>query len=244
MRGARGIEFGVDLPAIPALGLGSSPHKTSSGVPGSAPTAQGDGWGFGDWTRFVGAWKKSKADDAAAKAGGAPSSHKRSPEESEAYQQGVGRISASPSSPFEILEEKRQKERLAEDHLVKSADTLSVVFDWLIERVPAPKQILGRSSTTLDSTITSKVSGATDAKTTHDKEMGETAVLLTPGPSCSSSNPSYEPGSLPPSAAPPSEMKRLMAKEDKGRKKNELASKADLERFYIALSRKLYDEGL
>jgi triacylglycerol lipase len=39
-------------------------------------------------------------------------------------------------------------------------------------------------------------------------------------------------------------MKRLMEKEDKGRKKNELASKDDLERFYIALSRKMYDEGL
>ncbi|KAG6899792.1 hypothetical protein C0993_006916 [Termitomyces sp. T159_Od127] len=33
-------------------------------------------------------------------------------------------------------------------------------------------------------------------------------------------------------------------KEGKTRMKNELASKKDLERFYIALSRKLYDEGL
>jgi triacylglycerol lipase len=154
-------------------------------------------------------------------------------------------VSVSPSSPSpsrETPEEKRQRERLADDHLVKSsADSLSVVFDWLIERVPAPEYILGRSSTTADSTTTSKVANAN--ATLNDKEMSAAAVLLTAGPSFSPSTPSHEPGA-PSAAAPPSEMKRLMEKEDKGRKKNELASKDDLERFYIALSRKMYDEGL
>ena len=233
MRGARGIEFGVDLPAIPAIGLGSSPHRTSSG---STPTAQGDGWGFGDWTRFVGAWKKSKADDAAAaaKAGNADNAHRTSP-------------SLQPSSS-ETQKEKRQREQLADDLVVKSTtDTLSVVFDWLIERVPAPKQILGRpsNSTTGTSTNTTKVNGSTEAKVTlSDKEMGGVAVSLTAGPSSSSSTSNHSPSSPPPSSAPASEMKLRMEREDKGRKKNELASKDDLERFYVALSRKMYEEGL
>ena len=232
MRGARGIEFGVDLPAIPAIGLGSSPHKTSSG---STPTAQGDGWGFGDWTRFVGAWKKSKADDAAAaaKAGNADNAHRASP-------------SLQPSSS-ETQKEKRQREQLADDLVVKSTtDTLSVVFDWLIERVPAPKQILGRpsNSTTGTSTNTTKVNGSTEAKAAlTDKEMGGVAVSLTAGPSSPPST-NHSPSSPPPSSAPASEMKLRMEREDKGRKKNELASKDDLERFYVALSRKMYEEGL
>lgn len=232
MRGARGIEFGVDLPAIPAIGLGSSPHKTSSG---STTTAQGDGWGFGDWTRFVGAWKKSHADDAAAaKAANAANANTASP--------------SLPPSSSENQKEKQQRERLADDLVVKSTtDTLSVVFDWLIERVPAPKQILGRpsNSTTVTSTNTTKVNGATEPKATlTDKEMSTIAVLLTPGPSSSSSSPNHEPVSPPPSSAPASEMKLRMEREDKGRKKNELASKDDLERFYVALSRKMYEEGL
>ena len=233
MRGARGIEFGVDLPAIPAIGLGSLPHKTSSG---STTTAQGDGWGFGDWTRFVGAWKKSSADDAAAaKAGHADNAHTASP--------------SLPPSSSETQKEKQQRERLADDLVVKSTtDALSVVFDWLIERVPAPKQILGRpsnSTVTVTSTNTTKVNGATETKATlTDKEMSAVVVSLTAGPSSSSSTPGQDPSSPPPSSAPASEMKLRMEREDKGRKKNELASKDDLERFYVALSRKIYEEGL
>ncbi|KAJ6481729.1 Alpha/Beta hydrolase protein [Mycena sanguinolenta] len=47
LRGARGIEFGVDLPSLPAIGLGGPVN------PG------GDGWGI-DWGRFVRAWKKEE----------------------------------------------------------------------------------------------------------------------------------------------------------------------------------------
>jgi len=251
MRGARGIEFGVDLPAIPAIGLGSSPHKTSSG---STQTVQGDGWGFGDWTRFVGAWKKSKADDAAAaKAVNTDNARKIFPEEQEVQRQKMDTVSVSPPSPpssSETPKEGQQRDRSADDLGVKSSsstDALSVVFDWLIERVPAPKQILGRplNTTTTVLTRTSEANGATESKATFtDKEMSAVAVSLTAGPSSSSPTPNLEPGSLPPSAPPASEMKLRMEREDKGRKKNELASKEDLERFYVALSRKMYDEGL
>ena len=248
MRGARGIEFGVDLPAIPAIGLGSSPPKTSFG---STQTVQGDGWGFGDWTRFVGAWKKSNADDAAAAK--AANTDKFSAEELEAQRQKMDTVSVLPPSPLlssETSKEAQQRGRLADDLGVKSSsstDALSVVFDWLIERVPAPKQILGRplNSTTAVLTKTSEANGATESKATFtDKEMSAVAVSLTAGPLSSSSAPHLGPGSLPPLAAPASEMKLRMEREEKGRKKNELASKEDLERFYVALSRKMYDEGL
>ncbi|KAJ7057130.1 hypothetical protein C8F01DRAFT_1372423 [Mycena amicta] len=54
MRGARGLEFGVALPAIPAIGL--SPSSNSS-------PSQGDGWGLMDWGRFGSTEKASSAFD-------------------------------------------------------------------------------------------------------------------------------------------------------------------------------------
>ncbi|PPQ88386.1 hypothetical protein CVT25_011265 [Psilocybe cyanescens] len=264
MRGARGIELGVDLPAIPAIGLGSFPLPSSFGNrPYTAPTAQGDGWGFGDWTRFVGAWKRSNSNG--------------STSEKSASQDSVSSSSSEPASKVdnETSAEKRKREQLADDQVVKSStDTLSAVFDWLIDKVPASTQILGGGSGSLSSSAIASTSAGAGVKapganaTTEqeqdtaarkeraaesavraasDKELSESAVKHTVGtgssPATSNAHSSTRPQTQA-QAASPSEMKRMMHEEDKGRRKKELSSKEDLERFYVALARKMYDEGL
>ncbi|KDR82429.1 hypothetical protein GALMADRAFT_237741 [Galerina marginata CBS 339.88] len=271
MRGARGIEFGVDLPAIPAIGLGSLPlpsslyNRRSGRVDPTQPQAQaqGDGWGFGDWTRFVGAWKKSKVDAEKAEAEAATTlkqdGNKRDPMSDDVGASGkpqeresISTLSSSSSSPSvrplaretENQKLNREQEQRVDDQIVKSStDTMSAVFDWLIERVPAP--ILGSSKAVDGSSNGGKASAATvkpvplPGAGSGDKALGAAAVAYTVGPGSSSSSSQGQ------AQTPPSEMKRRMEREDKGRRKNkELASKDDLERFYIALTRKMYDEGL
>ncbi|KAG6896989.1 hypothetical protein C0992_004769 [Termitomyces sp. T32_za158] len=168
MRGARGIEFGVDLPAIPAIGLGGS-------APGRRADS-GDGWTLPDLGRFVGVWKKEQ------------------------------KIQADAAVDMQLVgrEEQRKLEREKDDAIVKSStERLSAVVDWLTDQMPSPPLRGVKSKTIVTSTeIIEKV-----VKT----RVGELSPLT---------------------------------KEGKTRAKNELASKKDLERFYIALSRKLYDEGL
>ncbi|KAF9046276.1 Alpha/Beta hydrolase protein [Panaeolus papilionaceus] len=149
MRGARGIEFGVDLPAIPAIGLGTS-----------TATAGGDGWGFGDWTRFVNVWKTTKKEEGDR----AGSVHKRHQHDKD---------SSTSTSP-----QRTAKEKEADDLLRASTEKLSAVFDWLIDIVPSTPSLVNSSSSS-----------------------------------------------------------------DKGKQK-ELGDRADLERFYVALARKMYDAGL
>ncbi|KAG6812104.1 hypothetical protein H0H92_004333 [Tricholoma furcatifolium] len=152
MRGARGIEFGVDLPAIPAIGLGAS--ATGLGLP--------------DWARFVNVWKKEQkvqADVAAAMDAG---------------------IVAADVKPVD-REEERKLERERDDAVVKSSTArLSAVVDWLTDQMPSPS-----------------LSKSQPVEGMQKREDEETSKM-----------------------------------------KNELATKKDLERFYLALSRKLYDEGL
>ncbi|KAJ7057127.1 Alpha/Beta hydrolase protein [Mycena amicta] len=163
MRGARGLEFGVDLPAIPAIGL--SPSSNSS-------PSQGDGWGLMDWGRFVRAWKKEEKSQR----------------------------DAAASSP---LKEEQIKKK-ADDALVKgSTEKASSAFDWLLEQVPSVPLLGGAKS--------GKTQAVEDARRLTEAEVG---ALHGDG------------------------------KKEKMRKKAELASKADLERFYVALSKKMYDEGL
>ncbi|KAJ3515787.1 hypothetical protein NLJ89_g1542 [Agrocybe chaxingu] len=274
MRGARGIEFGVDLPAIPVIGLGVAPHSTSTSNSRPAVQAQGDGWGFGDWTRFVGAWRKSKEDAAAAqkaeKAGTVHALHKHGVEQAKAHAEAMGNASMfatastapSSSAPLsssgselpkdETLREKRERERQAADDLIKaSTEKLSVVFDWLIDQVPAVPLIAAPSSSSnaqlekgAEAMSAEKAKEDLDeARAMTDRELGAVAMAHTVGPSsgAASSHPTKSPTSK---DSPPSEIRRRMDQEDKGRKKNELATKEDLERFYVALSRKMYDAGL
>lgn len=168
MRGARGIEFGVDLPAIPAIGLGVSTGCRAD---------SGDGWTLPDFGRLVGVWKKEQKIQVDVAVDTQP----------------VGR------------EEQRKLEREKDDAIVKSStQRLSAVVDWLTDQMPSPPLKGGKNKSIVTST-----------------EIIEKAVK-----------------------AQVEELSPLTMQEGKTRTKNELASKKDLERFYIALSRKLYDEGL
>jgi triacylglycerol lipase len=259
MRGSRGIEFGVDLPALPAFGLGEAPHPTSTCDrpvvgPASAQTqAQGDGWGFRDWTRFVRAWKKSREDEAVG-AVTRPSAQNRVKVEK------AGGDCAPRREASEQHEDVPRTDSSTTDKM-----STSVVFDWLVERVPAvgkptePGAItsLGSEKREAESMErgTEREKGVEEARgevreegTGGDKILHKAAVTYTVGagvglgPSKSSSSSLH--GQKNP-AERLSKMKRQMNRENKGReKKRELATREDLERFYVALARKMYDEGL
>ena len=235
MRGARGIEFGVDLPALPAIGLGgslnaglssSSPTTTTT----SSPHSPGDGWGFRDWGRFVGAWKKEekKRNDAAAAA-----SAKSAPLQEKKM------TSAEPVGNKETQGARRLQVDVAatrDDEVVRSStDKLSSVFDWLIDQIPAPQLLVG-GKPGKGNGMTVEKDGSDSESTATTRVLAERMVVHTVAGSGN--------GTTGKGGERTSEMKKRMDKEGLGRKKNELASKADLERFYVALSRKMYDEGL
>lgn len=253
MRGARGIEFGVDLPAIPAIGLGSVlPTSARRTVNNTPPTDQGDGWGFGDWTRFVGAWKKSKSEAANLDKDKTATESRDLPQTQ----------TQTEHLEHEDPEVKRARECLANDEVVRSStDTLSAVFDWLIERVPAPTRILGGSEG--DANVNGAGTGQSEVKANlTDKEQEvEAARSLEKLEKQATTSPSWEEKKLSALAATytvghgvgssttsssTSEIRRRMDSEKAALKKkpNELGSKDDLERFYVALTRKMYDEGL
>ncbi|ESK94257.1 lipase 2 [Moniliophthora roreri MCA 2997] len=174
LRGARGIEFGVDLPAIPAIGLG--PPSSTTHESGRNNGGHQDGWNLKDWGWFLKAWQKEEKihQEAASKA-----------------QTKGDRMKA------------REQERENDDAVVKaSTDKLSVVFDWLTDRVPSPPlPLLGGSKPT---------ASEKETQAFWNREQSQ----------------------------------ELDRKEGRKGKRNDLATKNDLERFYVALARKLYDEGL
>lgn len=282
MRGARGIEFGVDLPAIPAIGLGtvyenSAAHHNSRPSQSTA-TAGGDGWGFGDWTRFVNVWKTTKKVEGD-RAGSVHKRHQHDKESQKVHEELVGSVAAMSTSPSDeqivasssstfsspspstssstsTSPQRTAKEKEADDLLRASTEKLSAVFDWLIDIVPSTPSLVSSSSS-------SDKGKQKEVKTM--KEMSRAAVELTAGggASVSSSSSSTSPSSnhdshssstniqtlssstpAPPPSSPASPMKRRMDREDLGRRTNELGDRADLERFYVALARKMYDAGL
>ena len=229
MRGARGIEFGVDLPALPVIGLGRSPYPTSTtsrsgpvqSSTAAAQQAQGDGWGFGDWMKFVGAWKKSESDDAAVAA---------------------KKAGAQNETRVEKDERERRREEEAESALKISTEKISVMFDWLIERVPAPPTIFppGPNSKNADQ----RYGGRTD------EGIQQSAAMFTVdvgGPSAAAAATAGKTTKIPQESTSGSisPVKHLMGSEHKQRaKKRELATREDLERFYIALAKRMWDSGL
>ena len=268
MRGARGIEFGVDLPAIPVIGLGSVlPTSITRTLNNTPPTDQGDGWGFGVWTRFVVAWMKSKSDAATRDRDMTKTQdHHRDQE-----------VSLSSSLPrpqpqkHENPSMKRTRERLADDEAVRSrTDTLSAVFDWLIERVPAPKRMLGVGPTGSEGSVNEVKAGNWQSEgskagltvkepveavknseslekqqVTNEKEPCAHAVTYTVSHGVGSNDRTTSSSTSSSSSTGTSEIKRRMNGEKANLKNpNELGSKDDLERFYVALTRKMYDEGL
>ncbi|KAL1946076.1 hypothetical protein VTO73DRAFT_15203 [Trametes versicolor] len=166
MRGARGID--VDLPSIPG------PEE----------------WNFGDWGRFVRAWKKE--EKAAAKSAGAGMSDQAHRETMAAA---ASRSEEGGAERDVRSMRERERDHGNSDEVVKnSTEKLSAVFDWIVDQPTAPN-------------TPEALSGSEDKSSA-------------------------------PEAAP----------EKQGRKRekdvNDLETKQDLERFYVALCRKLYDEGL
>lgn len=159
LRGARGLD--VDLPSI-----------------------QGpDGWGFGDWGKFVRAWKRE--EKAAAKSAGAAVSDRLATA-------GAGVDDYREEGEGDPRNRPRQPENMNSDEVVRSStDKVSAVFDWIVDQVPSGSK----------------------------GEEGEGATARAEGEGAE---------------------KKASAKVER----NDLATKMDLERFYVALCRKLYDEGL
>ncbi|KAF9265230.1 alpha/beta-hydrolase [Marasmius fiardii PR-910] len=180
LRGARGIEFGVDLPAIPVIGLGP-PSSVNDECGGQNSTSTDErSLKEKDWGWFLKSWRKEEKihQEAATKA-------------------------QQVSSRSEDRKREREIRRKADDDVIKaSTDKLSVVFDWLTDRVPTPPLPL----------LGGKRSSGSNEETRAFEDQQYSS--------------------------------HLDAREGRKGKKNELATKMDLERFYVSLSRKLYDEGL
>ena len=172
LRGSKGREVDVELASVSGSSI-ATPGTSSMGGNGSGVRegdrgsgGAGDAWSLGDWTKFVGAWKK----------------------EEKSLKNAGAAISSSEGEKAKERQErlKAMNEAGANDEVVKaSAEKLSAVFDWIVDQVPSR-----------------------------------------------ASNPSPTTSQPPPSSSSSSS------------RRSDLSSKADLERFYVALCRKLYDEGL
>ena len=121
MRGARGIEFGVDLPNISAL----SPD-----------------WSFRDWSRFSSFWKETKKHSESKKS----EDRTLAPAGSGAETSPIQHL---PSTSDAMEKRTREQEKILsqDDVIVKSStDQLSAVMDWLVEQAPSnPKLSLNNS---------------------------------------------------------------------------------------------------
>ncbi|KAG2009817.1 lipase 2 [Coprinopsis cinerea AmutBmut pab1-1] len=224
MRGARGIEFGVDLPAIPVIGLGVSTSAAST----SAASAKKESSSTREWTRFLTGWKRDVK----------PSSDKESVCETD-------REVREPT-----LEEREHEFRKGDQVVRSSTERLSVVVDWLVEQIPGPQTLVSATKIPYLST-----SGASDSgngtqeqrpfektATEEMKKLSAEMVSLTAGSGASGIDISILPSAKPETLR--KEVKKMMERERKQWRKNELETKADLERFYVAMARKMWDEGL
>ena len=170
LRGARGLD--VDLPSIPST----------------------ESWNFGDWGKFVRAWKKEEKE--AARSAGARISEE-------------GHALATAGAGLEETErerdprQRRDRASMNADEVVKnSTDKFSAVFDWIVESVPSP--------------LAPGSSGRTQETEREQPEDGKKERRR----------------------------ERRREKVTKPAERSDLATKMDLERFYVALCKKLYDEGL
>lgn len=150
------MEFSIGIPSV-SIPLGGLAYRVGA-----------DGWSFGDWARFIGAWRKQDK--------GTEDGLRISPAMTQATD------ALPPSSWRETKPKQGERGQSDEtDPVVKaSTDRLSAVFDWIVEQVPPPGK------------------------------------------------------SLPSNGQSPTEKPV----------RKDLVTKADLERFYVSLTRKLYDEGL
>jgi len=126
-------------------------------------------------------------------------------------------LSPSRSRPAQRISFPAQSNLNNDDAIKASTDRLSTVFDWLIDQIPASAKSISMSSSPVD---------AANAPIKAPKRVMEAANEAL------------------------SELKQKLQTRNQEQKVatttkiNELQSKEDLERFYVALSRKMYDEGL
>ncbi|KAI5989111.1 alpha beta-hydrolase [Pisolithus albus] len=150
------MEFSVGIPSM-SIPLGGLAHRVGA-----------DGWSFGDWTRFIGAWRKQ---DKGTEDGLQMSS---------AMTQATDALPLSSWRETKPNREERGQSDETDPVVKASTDSLSAVFDWIVEQVPPPGKSLP----------------------SNGESQTEKPV------------------------------------------RKDLVTKADLERFYVSLTRKLYDEGL
>ncbi|KAK7469157.1 hypothetical protein VKT23_003647 [Stygiomarasmius scandens] len=269
LRGSRGIEFGVDLPGIPSmpsipsisipnLNLGSltsfderskvsrAGNERERG--GRGGLGIGFGSSFGEWSfgtnfsenRDLGGflrawWSQEREVKAQAQAEADEMMRGEEPESLPNKRTDATSNSISKSTTPETKSAsraRRELERERDDDVIRaSTEKLSRVFDWFGSGSP--------------STVTSSTS--TEEKASRERDPSFIPLLHH---SSSSSNNS----SSSPSPSFPGELKNNAIEQEirsqqnepprKPHERHDLATKADLERFYVALSRKLWDEGL
>ncbi|THV05267.1 alpha/beta-hydrolase [Dendrothele bispora CBS 962.96] len=136
---------------------------------------------------------------------------------------------------------RRELERERDDEVIKaSTEKLSRVFDWFSSE--------SSTSSSSNSPSSSSMEKASNISSGERRDPSSIPLLHRSSSSTSSSSSS-------PSSSFPGELKnnpieeeiRSRAKDEASQKpheRHELATKMDLERFYVALTRKLWDEGL
>lgn len=126
-----------------------------------------------------------------------------------------------PSSRYSMTQD---QPNVNNDHVVKaSTDRLSTVFDWLIDQIPASAKSISTSSSANPANSSFKapekvVEAANEIMDELKKKIQARTLEQ--------------------------EEAAAKTKAPTNGKSNELESKEDLEKFYVALSRKIYDEGL
>ncbi|KAI0783429.1 Alpha/Beta hydrolase protein [Abortiporus biennis] len=186
LRGARGMDVNLQSTSLKEKeveAIASSSQSQESG------NGNGDGWAFGDWGKFVRAWKreekKAKVAGAAVSAAqqlqsGSSSSSSRNQDTASLAFEATERAKARQQQVSQL---QLPGKEFADDVVNASTEKLSAVFDWIVEQVPTSSSSSTPSSASSSSSLSSS-------------------------------------------------------------QKGEVSSKMDLERFYVALCRKLYDEGL
>ncbi|KAG1743184.1 alpha beta-hydrolase [Suillus paluster] len=112
IRGARGLEFNVDLSSVPLTSIASR--------------VGADGWALGDWSKFTRAWRKQEKGSSGgfefASAGGSS-------------------ISPPDPRVSRGIREEMRKDGESDPVVKASTDKLSAVFDWFIDQVPSANKL-------------------------------------------------------------------------------------------------------
>ncbi|KAF5369406.1 hypothetical protein D9758_002628 [Tetrapyrgos nigripes] len=149
---------------------------------------------------------------------------------------------SSHSSPSFQAQARRKLDRERDDEVIKaSTEKLSRVFEWFST---SEKERQERKEMDNGKEQAEPLANKADEKKTSDPSSNP---VLHYSSSSSSSPPSHSSSSSP-SSNFPGKLKNSGSGSQKEAERRErhsdLATKADLERFYVALSRKLWDEGL